>query len=297
MLEDLAIQYVSQTEGSLRAIGYGLVILGAIIAGATSKSKSEIARAPYLAYSAFLVLAASVMQIVWLQSLPAMAGGYLWTLLAVDVVTRIVVGFFFGQIAMARSRDAYGHGRLAALAFIPFANFWLLLTPSKNAVSANRVPTISLLTGGVGVLSGFVVMFTAFALNAFIEEEIIRRVERAQTEPASQQTGIEHMIRSEGLEATLRAMTADSQTPITVDEITMLTRVEADGTQLRRTFVVDLESFSITDEFRTDIENNICAYGPFISLLRAGATIREIYVKPDGAPIGAHIVTPDVCGL
>ncbi len=109
--------------------------------------------------------------------------------------------------------------------------------------------------------------------------------------------GIEFMIRSEGLEATLRAMTADSQTPITVDEVTTLARIEADGTQLRRTYVVDLEAVSITDEFRAGIENGICAYGPFIPLLRAGATIREIYVKPDGAPIGAHMVTRDVCGL
>ena len=166
MLEDLAIQYINQTEDNLRAIGYGLTILGAIIAGATSKSKSEIARAPYFAYSAFLVLAAYTTQIVWLQSLPAMAGGYLWTLMTVNVVTSLVVGFFFGQIAMARSRDAYGHGRLAALAFIPFANLWLLLTPSKNAVSANRVPTIPLLTGGVGVLSGFVVLITGACIAA-----------------------------------------------------------------------------------------------------------------------------------
>jgi hypothetical protein len=226
-----------------------------------------------------------------------MAGGYLWTLMAVDVVMSIVVGFFFGQIAMARSRDAYGHGRLAALAFIPIANLWLLLTPSKNAVSANRAPTIPLLTGGVGVLSGFVVLITAFALTAFIEQEIDRQIERALTDPASQQMSIEFMIRSEGLDATLRALTADPQTPITIDEVTTLTLIETDGTQLRRTFVVDLVTFSIADVFRASIENEICTYAPFIPLLRAGANIREVYVKPDGALIGEHMVTRDVCGL
>lgn len=297
MLEELAVQYINQTEGNLRAIGYGLIIFGGIIAGATSKSKSEMVRAPYFACLTFLTLAASATQIVWLQSLPAMAGGYLWTLMAVDVVTIIVVGFFFGLIAMARSRDAYGHGRLAALAFIPIAGLWLLMTPSKNAVSANRAPTIPLLTGGAGVLSGFVVLITTAALNVLIEQEINRQVERIQTEPALQQMSIEFMIRSEGLEATLRAIAADLQTPIMIDEVTTLARIEAYGAQLRRTYAVDIKLFSITDEFRAAIDNRTCAYRPFIPLLRAGATIREVYVKPDGVPIGAHMVTRDGCGL
>ena len=297
MLEDIAIQYVNQSEDSLRAIGFGLTILGGVIAGTVNKSRAELARAPYFAYSALLFFFVSAAQIVWLQSLAAMAGGYLWVLAAVSVAASIVAGFFFGRIAMARSRDAYGHGRLAALAFIPLANLWLLLTPSKNTVSDNRVPTIRLLTGGLGVLSGFVILFAAGALTMLIEQAINNQVERAQTEPASQQAAIDFMVRSQGLEATLRAMAADSQTPIKVDQVTTIARIEADGAQLRRTYIVDLASWSTTDELRGNIEMGICAHGPFIPLLRVGATIREVYVKVDGTPIGAHMVTRDTCGL
>ncbi len=148
MLEDIALRYVDQSESNLRGIGYGLLILGAIIAGIVNKSKDELARAPYFAYSALIYLLVSAVQIVWLQSLPAIIGGYLWVLMVVSMAASVIGGFFACKIAMARSRDAYGHGRMAALAFIPLANLWLLVKPSKTALSANRAPTIPLLTGG-----------------------------------------------------------------------------------------------------------------------------------------------------
>jgi len=297
MLEDIALRYVNQSEDELRAIGYGLVILGAIIAGVVNKSKDELARAPYFAYSALILFFVSAVQIGWLQSLPAMSGGYLWVLMVVSIAASIISGFFLCKIAIARSLDAYGHGRMAALAFIPLANLWLLSRPSKNAVSANRAPTIPLLTGGLGVLSGFAMLIAAVAVTAYIEQEANRMAERAQAEPASQQASIDFMVRSQGLEKTLRLIVTDAHTPITVDEVTTLARIEVDGTQLRRTYVISRPLKTISDELKASITNEICAHGPFIPLLRAGGTIREVYIKPDDSPIGAVLVTRNVCGL
>ena len=122
-------------------------------------------------------------------------------------------------------------------------------------------------------------------------------VERAQAEPASQQAGIEFMVRSQGLEKTLRLMVADTQTPITIDNVTTLARIEADGTQLIRTYVISRPLKTISDELKASITNGICAHGPFIPLLRAGGTIREVYIKPDDSPIGVVLVTRNLCGL
>jgi len=44
MFEDLAIEYVNKSEGELRLISYGLVILGAIIAAVVSRTKGELKR-------------------------------------------------------------------------------------------------------------------------------------------------------------------------------------------------------------------------------------------------------------
>lgn len=297
MFENIAINYLNQPEGTLNTIGYGLVIVGAVVAGITNRSNAELARVPYFAQSALIFLLVSAVQLVWLQTFPAMMGGYLWVLMAVSFAASMVGGYFFGKIAMARSRDAYGHGRMAALAFIPLANFWLLLKPSKNAVSANKIPTIPLLTGGLGILSGFAMLVAAVFVTVFVEQEATRLVEQAQTSPAAQQASIEFMLRSNGLEETLRLMAVDSQPSIVLDEVTTLARIEAVGSQLRRTYIVDLEGMTISNEFRAGSTNGICAHGPFIPLLQAGATIREVYVEQGGREIGAVIVTRTECGF
>jgi hypothetical protein len=140
-------------------------------------------------------------------------------------------------------------------------------------------------------------LIAAVFVTVFIEQESTRLVEQAQTEPASQQASLEFMVRSNGLPETLRLMTVDSQPPIVVDDVTTLARIEAVGNQLRRTYIVDLEGMTISNEFRAGITNNICAYSPFIPLLRAGATIREVYVDRGGREIGAVMVTRNECGF
>jgi hypothetical protein len=297
MLEDIALQYVNQSASTLNAIGYSLAILGGVVAGIVNKSRTEIARAPYFAYSALIALLVSATAVVWLNSQPAMAGGYLWILMTISMGATAVGGFFYGKLAMARSRDAYGHGRMASLAFIPLANLWLLVTASKNAMSTNRAPTIPLLTGRLGVVSGFVMLIAAKALGAFVDEEAIRMAERTSTEPTSQRTAVEIMLRSQGLEKTLRLIAAEAKPPIKVDEKTTLARIEADGTQLRRTYVVQLDSATISEEFRSSSRAWICAHAPFVPLLRAGSTFREVYMKADGSPIGSVMVTREECGF
>ena len=221
-------------------------------------------------------------------------------LMLISLVSIIATGYFLCRIAMARSRDAYGHGRMAFLAFIPFANFWLLLTPSKKAISANRAPAIPLLSGGLGVLTGFVLLAAGIGVGVYIVYiDVQSRMMETQTqnEPVSEHAWVDSMIRSNGLEDTLRLMAAETQTPITVDEVTTLAGIEADWTQLRRTYIVDLEGMVMTEEFRSRILNGICAYPAFEPILRANGSILEIYVERDGHEVGAVMVTREECGF
>lgn len=118
----------------------------------------------------------------------------------IDVLVGLGVGYALGIFAMARSRDAYGHERMGFLAFIPIANISLLITPSKNEVSANREPTGPLLTGGLGALTGFAFIFASVQLSAFMEVEMNRIVAEAENDPATLQEVIEMMLREQGLE-------------------------------------------------------------------------------------------------
>ena len=94
-------------------------------------------------------------------------------------------------------------------------NLWLLATRSKNEVSANRIPTIPLLTDGRGVVSGIVMIVAGVYLSAYAEVEVERRVAEAGTE--QQSVLLASLIRSHGLEAALQQMAAEVPTPQQVE--------------------------------------------------------------------------------
>lgn len=294
MLEEIAIQYVSQTEDSLRLISYGITIAGAVVAAIFHKSSAEVRRAPYFAYSGLLFFIAAASQLVWFGSIPAMIGGFLWVFMLVDVVVGLGVGYAFGIIAMARSRDAYGHARMAALAFIPIANFWLLLTPSKNDVSANRAPTIPLLTGALGVLTGLVLLVAGIALGAFLQVETNRMAAEAENDPAMQRAGIDMMLRGQGLEETLRRMAAEVPSQ-RVDETTTLLRVLGDGTTLRYIYEVSTNPDALPMSMRMGLVQHNCTYEALRPVIEAGATVEHVYQRTDGSEIGVVTVTRDIC--
>ncbi|MEM9524018.1 MAG: hypothetical protein AAF982_08495 [Pseudomonadota bacterium] len=294
MIEEIAIQYAGQAEDSLRSISYGIAIAGAIAAAIFHKSIAELRRAPYFAYSGMLLFMAASAQFVWFGWIQAMTGGFLWVFMLVDVFVGLGVGYALGIIAMARSRDAYGHARMAFLAFIPLANFWLLLTPSKNDISANRAPTIPLLTDSLGVLTGFVLLVAGAALGAFIQMETNRMVAEALDDPAMQRAGVDMMLRGQGIEETLRHIAA--QVPgRRVDEITTLLRVVSDGTTLRYVYEVSTNPDVLSLSIRTSLVRHSCSYEAFRPLIEAGATVEHIYQKTDGGEIGIVIVTQKIC--
>lgn len=298
MLEEIAWKYITQSEGELRAMHFGLFIVGGIIGGAVTRSDAELKRAPYFVYSALLFLALSAVQIIWLQAYHAFVGGYLWLFAAVDVVASILFGFFICKIALARSRNGFGTGGYAVLAFIPIANLVLLFKPPQDPASAKARPVMGWLTGFVGVLIGIVVLAVAVTLTRFVEEATDRQmIELAESNPDFATTSIEVMLRSEGLASVLKLMAAEAPTPVVVDEITMLTRVEAIGDELRRTYVISYEIPPFSESFRYEIERGICAYSAFEPLLEAGATINEVYVLMDGSVLGDYRVTRESCGF
>jgi hypothetical protein len=289
MLEDLALQYYSEvSEDGMRLIGYGLAILGAVIGGLTYRSTTEIRRAHYFALSGLIFLCVAVVMFGGMALIvQALVGGYFWVVVAAEMLATVAGGFFFARIAADRSRDAYGHGRMAALAFIPLANFWLLLTPSKTENSANRAPTIPLLTGGLGVLSGFVLLGAGIGLSAYAQVDGMRRVEEAAA------AGV---FNEAMLDRTLATMAAELQTPMTVDETTTIVRMEVVGPEMRYVYEVDPPPDFLPADMRFGLIQQNCSYGGLTAVIDAGAIIKHVYLRKDGSEIGVVEVTKDACG-
>lgn len=295
MLEDIAIQYIKLGDPAIRAISYGLVIFGAAIAGTVNRSKSELRRAPYFAFSGVLVLASAGTQFAWLSLVPAIKGGYLWSLMAVDVLGGIVIGYFFGVIAMARSRDAYGHGRNAVLAFIPIANILLFLKEPRHETSPNVIPTVPLLTGGLGVLSGFVTLAIGLTLSGLLQLQMERIARQAEQDNEIQTISIENMIGTQGLEQTLTQMAAEATLPQRIDELTTLTAIEADEMTLRYRFTVATEMDHFPAGLRQSLIVALCGNQAVRPILNAGATVESAYYRVDGYEIGIIAATRESC--
>lgn len=288
MLEDLALQYSQLPEDQIRLISYGLVILGGILGGLTYRSVAEIGRAHYFALSGLIFLCTSLVTFAGMAFIvQALVGGFFWIVAGAEMLASLVGGFFLARIAADRSRDAYGHGRMAALAFIPLANFWLLLTPSKNEVSANRSPTIPLLTGGFGVLSGFVLLIVGVGLSSYAQIEGTRRVEEAAA------AGVFNVAM---LDRTLATMAAEVQTPQKVDETTTLLRMESDGRELRYVYEVDPPADFLPPSMRMGLLNQNCTYDGLKGVIDAGAVIKHVYLRKNGTEIGNVEVTRQACG-
>lgn len=296
MLEDIALRYIGQSEDNLRLLAYGIVVVGAIFAGLFHRSNTLLRRAPYFAYTGLLLLLSAAAQLVWLGSLPAMTGGYLWVFMLVDLVAGLAIGYAFAVIAMGRSRDAYGHARMAVLAFIPLANLWLLGTPSKSELAPNRAPTMPVLSGAMGVLTGFILLGGYVALVAFGRVETSRIWAEAESDPAMQQAGIAVMLRSQGLEATLRLIAAEVPT-LRVDETTTLRRVEGDGTTLRYLYDVSVDVDALPIALRTSLVQHNCTHQALRPLIEAGATIEHVYMRLDGSEIGTVTIARNICGF
>jgi hypothetical protein len=99
------------------------------------------------------------------------------------------------------------------------------------------------------------------------------------------------------IESQLRRMAANTKTPVKLDEVTTVSKVEAIGSQLLLTAVVDTKDAKISDAARSKLINDICAYKSSPPLLRAGASIRIVYFESGGRQIGAAMATREECGF
>lgn len=288
MLEELALRYSEVPEDEARLVSYSLTTLGGIIGGITYGSVAAIGRAHYFALSGLIGLCIALVTFGSIAFVvQALISGFFWVIMAAEMLALVIGGFFLARIAADRSRDAYGHGRMAALAFIPFANLWLLLTPSNNDLSANRLPSIPLLTGGLGVLSGFVMLGAGIALSSYAQIEGIRRVEEASSQGA---------FNVAMLDRTIAAMAAEVQTPATVDEATTLIRMESEGSELRFVYTVNPPPDFLPADMRSGLLQQNCSYDGLIGVIDAGAVIKHVYLRNDGTEIGVVEVKLETCG-
>ncbi len=288
MLEELAQVFITLDENLVYAVNAGLVLSGFVVALIVrSKAKGELERAPYFVFTALLVLLNGLFAFIWVLLPQALEFGLVRVLVSAAVLRDVILGYYFGVLALARSRNAFGTGGRAFLALIPVANLVLFLKPSRTVGSDNRVAPIPIVSGRLGVAVGCAMVAAIVASGTLLDRAIERN-----PDPGS---GVLFMLQSRGLDATLKTIAGQEGLPVLIDAVTTLVRIEAEGSRLRRTYVVEIVGFDLTADFRKEIPLSVCAFRPFNVLMRAGATFEEVYTREDGSAIGTEIVDRRSC--
>ncbi len=289
MLEELAQVFITLDEDLVYAVNAGLALSGFVVALIVrSKAKGELERAPYFAFTALLFLLNALFAFIWALLPQALEFGLVRVLVSAAILRDGVLGYYFGVLALARSRDAFGTGGRAFLAPIPVANLVLFLKPSRNVGSDNRIAVNPIVSGRLGVAVGCCGMVVAMVASGTLLGKAVER----NPDPGS---GVLFMLQSRGLDATLKTIAGQDGLPVLIDAVTTLVRIEAEGSRLRRTYVVEIVGFDLTADFRKEIPLSVCAFRPFNLLMRAGATFEEVYTREDGSAIGTQIVDRRSC--
>lgn len=294
MLEDLANSYLFRSEGNVDILYYGAFFIGTLGTWIFYKSAAELRRAPYFAITSILVLASAARGIIWVGSPSLIFEGFLWAILAIEMCIGLVIGIIYGSLSAARSRDAFGHGKMSFLALIPLGNLWLMLARSKLERSDNRVISHPLFTGSTGVGTGFALIFATVLLNGYIRDETDRVLAELENDPAYQPILIDWMLRAQGVEGVLDQMAAESVS-VPIDPNTTLSDVVSDGTTLRFLYEISADVEEVPAGLGQNAVENGCGSIQLRPLFEAGAVFEHIYRTADGDQIGMETVDGVTC--
>jgi hypothetical protein len=97
------------------------------------------------------------------------------------------------------------------------------------------------------------------------------------------------------LEEALQKIAQNAKVPMDMGENTIMTKAESIGTQL--TLTANILGDSPLIRQYENMAQQICTYEEQYQVLRAGATVRVIYLSAKGENVGAITVTKQACGL
>lgn len=298
-MEDWAIAYYSLRSEQQTAVSIGFVLLGGLLFAVAKKGVWELERAPYFVYSAMIIsLSYFPVVIIWLTYPWMVRNDATWVIVLQTVLIMIVFGYLLALVASARSRNAFGSNWMAILAFIPFANFWLLFARPRSEYSPALLSPPAFMRGEIGVVLAIAVIITSTVsarVVAGLAESDAEQLVNADPEYAGLMT--RRLIQTRGLPQTLKQIADNVSLPATIDEVTALSTIVALDNELFRTFTVDMEDLVVDDYLRRDTADFLCKHPSMRELLLAGAQIHEIFAAKDRHRFGQFTVTYDDCSV
>jgi len=299
MLEDFAWRYTALSEVQLQLTSLGCLMLGGILAAVFHSGKAVLARVPYFAYTSLVVFGIAAGQSIWLLSGSAMQQGWLFSLLALEVLLSLAAGYATVVLGQARSRDVIGHGGGGIVSLIPLANFWLLLAPGQDP--ARTDPSNALVRGGLGVI----VALGLIILSRVYLEWVLPKVEAGVLAAAEDPATMDRFITLRLTQVSLSQLLNDvvDETPVLEDlgNGVTLQEVNAEGTVLTFVYAVAGPDTELDYGAEAQVRTSACSDVYFVRILTEGARIDFQYLSADdqgaSVEIGRFSVTSADCAV
>ena len=223
-MEEFATAYLIQSPADLWLGVYGLTCIGGLIGSVMGfRVTSPLKRAPYFFWSSLFILGISLAQ-YWATGGPeAIVAGHAGPLAVKLMAATVLGGVVLGLLSAARSRDAFGHGKAAPLAFVPLANLWLLLAPCRT--EAEGVAPVGRRLQVVVV--GLFLLAVSAGLGANLAHETALALGKTDGVPPT--ISVQYLVNVEGLEGGVAFIANMAKPPYELSDNLTLSSVEASG--------------------------------------------------------------------
>ncbi len=179
----------------------------------------------------------------------------------------------------------------AWLGFVPLANLWLIFKAGGTMTpSYQRHAMVRYVLDPVLVFGAVIVL----AVTQVLDKTLADSTPYDPTESATlnmlfaQAQSVEESLEKE-------ARLSRARLPIRIDEITILSDIEADGHTLRIFYDVEKDISGFRSDFKSKLTAMQCAPEMFGPDINRGATVELIYRAPDGRIIETYSIRSDDC--
>jgi hypothetical protein len=277
-------------ESALMGIILLLIVAGGTLAAFTTRVQVVYRRVTYLWFVALLGLGLTASQLLWALSPAAADIGMIWLLLIATMGSFAVFGALLYYASAARSRHIKGDTSNAWMGFVPLANLWLLFKRGGTEDASQRSKLSRLVFDPLLVFGAIVVLSISQVVNTTLDD--------IPAFDPDDSLVLTNLLRdTQTLEDIFAAEVRASRAllPILVDEITLLSEIEADGKTLRMTYDLQREFPGFRSDFKSTLAETQCAPEMFGNEIARGGTIEMIYRSLDGNVIQTYAIINADC--
>jgi hypothetical protein len=292
-MDQFFFQLLLLDEAQIKGVMLLLIVTGGLLGALIFTVRIKFRRIAYLWFVAGIGLAFTIAQLGWFL-VPAAAKSGLVSTLVIALLSSVVLfgaALYFGSAA--RSNDIKGTTGSAWLGFVPFANLWLMCargTGTSRVDEEERSGIAKFVVDPILVIGGLFVL----GLTGIIDKAL----EQAPAPSASESAALSSSVaETQTLEARFASEAAASSKnlPHRIDEITVLTSIEADGHTLRMVYDVEQAVDRFLPGFKRRIADEMCGAEMFAGELQLGGRLVYLYRGPKGEIIDEFEIKQSDC--